>query len=269
MKQKTSFLPVAVICLVIASLLYVFAPRGEGFFSVLNFIIRPVLSPFGVLGTNHLSELDTVKAENRKLLEKLITFQTIIVENNALRDQFQTTYPKSNLLVPARIVGGQSLVPLVNSFEVVILDKGRKDGVVVGQAVVVGKYLVGKVERVSEYGSRAMLVGNPSFSLRVKIIPKDLEAQTVSFPLGLLKGKSAGQMDVENVLLSEKISVGDMVVSVGDEDEDGIGIMPDLIVGSVGSVDKKPSALFQSAQISPGIKLSNKNMVFVVTGAQR
>jgi rod shape-determining protein MreC len=68
-----------------------------------------------------------------------------------------------------------------------------------------------------------------------------------------------------NVVLSEKLEKDDLVRTKGDVDERGQGFPPDLIVGKIISVNKQPSALFQSAEVKSLVDFSRLSTVFVIT----
>lgn len=70
-------------------------------------------------------------------------------------------------------------------------------------------------------------------------------------------------MILDNVLLSETLKVGDVVLTNGDIDQNGKGLPPDLIVGKITSVDKNPSALFQKADVVSFVDFSKLSTLFV------
>ena len=71
---------------------------------------------------------------------------------------------------------------------------------------------------------------------------------------------------LENVLLSDKLQTGDTVISKGDIGKDGEGFPPGLVVGRIISVNKKASALFQSAEVESLVDVTRLKMVFVMSG---
>lgn len=255
MKRQSNFLPIAIVCLGIAALLYFFQVSFvvRGVEVVAGTITRPFWGFF--TPRQETPEIAKLREENKTLFAQLLKFKNQEAENKALLDQFQTMYPKSQSLLPSRVVGAPSFIPGITSPEVLIIDKGSSDGVKKGQAVVLKEYLVGIVDVVGTYGSRVLLTTNPGVSLRVK---------TTQGALGLLKGKGNGQMSVENVLLSENLSPNDGVSTFGDLNEEGNGMPPDLIIGTISSVDKKPSNVFQSSEVKSPLGTLDFSVVFVV-----
>lgn len=195
------------------------------------------------------SALEKLKKENSDLLSQLAEKKSLETEVAALRDQFQTPYPKSTDLLAAKIIASPSFLPGVSQPSHLILNRGAKDKVKVGQAVVYKNNLVGKIVSVSENLSDVALLTSLDISLTVKTV-----STNNSSALGVVRG-TGGEMVLENVLLSEKISTSDLVVTKGEGD---------LIVGKIEAVEKKPSALFQTAKVKSLLDFSKLSTVFVV-----
>lgn len=182
--------------------------------------------------------------ENLELLSRVADFEKIKKENAALSDQFQTAYPQSIQLLKADIIGAPGFF---------ILNKGLKDNLKIGMAVVVKDNLVGVISQVSANLSKVNLINNSSFSFTAK---------TQNGVLGLVKG-GGGNLILDNILSSENIMEGELVLTKGDINSDGIGIPPDLVVGKITSVEKNPSSLFQKTQIASFVNFANLSFVFV------
>jgi rod shape-determining protein MreC len=175
----------------------------------------------------------------------------------ALRDQFQTTTPSSRKLLPASIVGFKGIIQGSSAPSELIIDKGRSDAVVVGQVVMYKDTVIGTISKVSEHLSRITVVSHADSSFTGKT------AKTNA--LGVIEGQGNGVMLLKNVVLSEKLRVGDLVLTKGDVDLDGKGYPPDLIVGKIVKIERKPSALFQSAEVRSTVNFSKLTDVFVIT----
>lgn len=256
MRRRENFIPLFVILFICACVLYLFSstPLVRVVGNVAWYIVSPITSLWYHEGS--LTPTQKLQQQNAQLLQQIAHLKDIEQENKALKDQFQTEYPKSYGLLPAKVVGAPSFVPGVHNPLVFIINKGSKDGVQVGQAVVVGNTLIGKVAVASDVGAKVLLVTHGSFSLRVKTAN--------SQALGVLKGEGGSSMIIENVLLSESISTGDVVVTYGDVNEKGFGIPEGLVVGKIISIDKKPSAVFQMAKLISPLDFSRIFTVFVI-----
>lgn len=197
------------------------------------------------------------------MIDKQVNLFELEQENKALRDQFQTVSPASIKLLPARIVGAPKFLPGISLPEYFVIDKGKSDGVKTGQAVIYKNMIVGKITTVSEHLSKILLVTSPSSSFTVKAVSLGKESEEV---LGVARGIENGEIIMEKVVLSDTLTIGDLVVTKGDIDEKGIGYPANMVVGKIVSIDKKPSALFQSARVRNLIDFSKLTVVFLFNG---
>lgn len=257
MQRRNSF-PIfiifAIFCVVLLILSSVFRVSFPGFLDTLVLNIQKSVLPIQQRQTekNPTEEIQTLakKIKDQQVLER---------ENKALRDQFQTTTISSVNLLAAKVVGAPGFIPGISLPEFLILDKGSDEGVSVSQPVVYKDNLIGIIETVSKHASRVVLISSKQFSTTARIPKKD------AFISGVAKGQGSGHIILDNVLLSEKIENGSIVTTGAEQELDGSGIPPDLVIGKVYSVEKKPSALFQTASLQSLIDPIQLSMVFVVT----
>src|SRR3989344_4912296 len=115
------------------------------------------------------AELRKIKEEHARLSEKLIEFQRLKGDNEALRSQFETAETKKFNLLPARVIGflGRFSSPVS-----LIIDRGQRHGVKVGMAVVLQNNLVGKIIQVSPSYSQVILPLNEKLSPGELILTK-------------------------------------------------------------------------------------------------
>jgi rod shape-determining protein MreC len=198
------------------------------------------------------SRIKKLQDKNLELLSQVSAFEKLKKDNAALSDQFQTSYPKSAWLLKADIVGAPSFVPGLSVPNIFILNKGTGNGVQKGCAVIVKNNLVGVISQVSANLSKAETVNNSSFSFTAK---------TQNGVVGVLKGGNT--LTLDNILLSENVKAGELVLTKGDLNGNGIGIIPDLVVGKITSVERNPSDLFQKARVESFVNFTNLDSVFV------
>lgn len=261
MKKRESIFPIFLLFLILSITIFVLSKNGilSGASDILDSTVYPVQKSIfdlsGLVFKRENDEIKKLKSENKELYWKLQAFQNLEKENAALKDQFQTTYPKSNNLLPAVVISAPSFMPdLVADF--VIIDKGERDKVKAGQAVVFKNNLVGRVSKTSKGRSVVTLLINKNFVFAAK------DSKTGA--LGVIKGKGNEDIIFENILVSDDLRVSDIVLTKGDINLDGTGILADLIVGKIASIDKKPSALFQTAKIESLVDFTKLSTVFVV-----
>ena len=255
MQKQNRLLPIVSILLVVALFVYLF-----GYTVMAHLFTWVVTGPQKSFSTIVFKEQPTsiiqrLTAENETLRKQLKDLQVLKQDNKALRDQFETTNPAPEKLLPGTVIGAPGFIPSINTPEYLVLDKGKKDGVFIGQAVVYKDNLVGKIDTVTPLTSRVMLLTKKGMSFTVKILGTEI--------LGVVNGDENEEIRLENVLLSENLKIGDIVVSKGDSDEKGNGIPAGLIIGKLVSIDKKPSNLFQSARIKSFVPFTSLTKVFM------
>ncbi len=198
------------------------------------------------------SEIDSLKAENKKLREELVQLDALKKDNEALRSQFMDTVISSQKLLPAKVIGFRGSLDNPTTF---ILDQGEKSGIKKGMAVITERLLVGKVGDITPWNSEAILVTNKNFTT-LGITSKDNSSGIIT-----------GQEDFiifEKVVITDSLSKGDTVLTRGELDPKGSGIPADLIIGKVDSVSKSETKPFQSAVVKSLINFNKLKTVFVV-----
>ena len=209
------------------------------------------------LGVGTDRQIDDLKKQNLDLTKKIVDQEKILADNKALRDQFSVQYPKSQQLLEAHVISSPSFIPGVTFVENLIVDKGQKDGLKPGMAVVYKDNLVGKIQEVSDNTSKIMLITNSSFS----VISQTLQTRAQ----GVVKGQGGGEMILDNVILSQQLSQNDFVLTKGEGDLSS-GIMPSLVIGKILSVNKNASDLFQIAKVKSLLDFSHLSTVFIIKG---
>jgi len=259
MKRKENFFPiffvVAFLCIIILILslsgnlkfLSSFLEKGTSAVQGITFHVFRSL-PF----ISEDSKIKDLRDENLNLLSKIVDAEKLKRENQALSDQFQTSYPPSYKLLKADVIGAPGFVPGVSQPLNLILNKGSKDNLKVGLAVVVKNNLVGTIVSVSENLAKVNTINNPSSSFTSK---------AENGAEGIVKGGAS--LTLSNVLLSENVKVSEIVLTYGDVDFNGIGIPADLVVGKIISVERNPSDLFQKAKLESFVDFGKLSTVFV------
>jgi rod shape-determining protein MreC len=190
--------------------------------------------------------LSQVQKENDQLRTQLTKMKEIERDNKALHDQFQTSDPDAATLLPATIIGSQP--------NALLIDKGDRDKIQVGDIVVVKDNLIGRVAKTTAHVSQVMLLTDPSISFTAQTVNTDTTGIIRSFN---------GAIVLANVVLADKLQKGDTVITKGDVDTKGNGYPPNLIIGKIISVDKQASSLFQAAKIQSLVDTSSLRIVFV------
>jgi rod shape-determining protein MreC len=179
-------------------------------------------------------------------LQRLIALES---ENNYLKA----------LLKSSRQVKGRTLIaellsvdfePFVNQ---VILNKGSRDGVYMGQPVLDATGVMGQVVQVGPITSRVLLINDPHSGIAVQDVRNGIRAMVVgdsySGKLRLLYLPKTADVKVDDIFLTS---------GLGDRYPEGYP------VGKVISVKKDPAQLFAEVYLQPSAHLDSSRQVLLI-----
>lgn len=191
------------------------------------------------------SERDQLKLENLYLQSELGTADRV----KALA-AFQTHSPSR--YVAARII----LTATTSASKIVILDRGSNSEVEKGMAVITPDGIVGKIIDAFPTASQALLVTDPEFAAGVVSQKNHVK--------GILRGAGSGKCRIENVQAEEKVDVGEMFFTSGDD-----RIFPrGLPVGKADVV--KDGTQFKEILLYPsGLQAGPEEVLIVVSGVHQ
>ena len=108
--------------------------------------------------------------ELNKLREKKLTNDFLILENKRLRELINESSQSEDIFAKVLIDKNS---PYLKS---IILNKGSKDNVKIGMAIVDDSYLIGKIIEVNYTNSRALLLSDLNSKIPVLLEPLDIHA---------------------------------------------------------------------------------------------
>lgn len=260
MKRQTNFF---LLFFILLSAFLLLVSKYSPVYSLSGFVQKIILLPkpfFYSLKTRLFSskknlspeQAEKLAAENASLLLKLVDYETLKKDNQALKSQLENSAVKSYDLLPARVIGflGRFDFP-----SVLIIDQGEENGVKLGMAIVYENNLVGVVAKVSKNVSQVMLPGNENFSL---------VGRTVSGKAtGVIKGKQDFIL-FDRIPITDELSDGDLVITAGDMNKPEYQIASGFVVGKILAVNKTESKPFQNAKIASLLDYARIQRVFVV-----
>ena len=187
--------------------------------------------------------------EDLRLLQaKTEKMASLTAENNRLRDLLGSAAKLQDNVLVAELVG---VDPDPEKHEVII-DKGSRDAVFVGQPVVDAQGLMGQVIEVSLVTSRVLLISDESHSVPVQVVRSNLRL--------IAEGTGSGLLQVMHVQDTADIKTGDLLVSSGLGRAFPVGYP----VGVVSRVEHDPGKPFALVTAVPSAHLNRTRHVLLV-----
>ncbi|TAN45715.1 MAG: rod shape-determining protein MreC [Nitrospirae bacterium] len=184
---------------------------------------------------NCVDENNKLKNEHAVLLAERQHYTEIIQENIRLKEVLALRAQEHSFVTAAKVIskGYDRLLNLV------IIDKGRKDGIEKGMAAITPKGLAGKIYSVKEDYSELLLLKDANFSAAVRLQNSRTE--------GVISGTGHSLCALNYIPPEENVEAGEVVVTSG---LDGV-FPPGLFVGVVGSIKKEGVEFFQHIEVMP------------------
>jgi len=160
--------------------------------------------------------------------------------------EFREKMPTST--VAAQVIGQDP----TSWFKSVTINKGEKDGVLKGMAVISPEGVVGQILKTSPDYSTVLLMTD--YNSAIDAIVQRTRAKAI------VEGKEENRCQLKYLLRTEEVAAGDLVITSGLG-----GIFPKgLTIGEVRSVDKKGHGVFQYADLVPSVDLTKLEEVLIL-----
>lgn len=251
------------IILFLSALSLLVNPSGErGFFrkvaldaiGPLENVVNTSMKGVGTIWNRYIF-LVGLEKENRKLREDLSLLRSRINAYNETRLEYgrlkQLMGMRQNLSSPAitaKVVGRER----ASVFKTVLINRGSLDGLTVGLPVLATEGIVGRIIEVSWNVSTVLLLVD--YNSNIDALVQNARAQ------GILHGSGRKACELKYVQRSEDVRRGDLVVSSGLA-----GVFPKgLPLGTVISIDKGKTGLFQKIRVVPVVDVSKLEEVLVI-----
>ena len=118
---------------------------------------------------NLYEEYNSIRIENKNLKQKSLSDNFLKLENEKLRNLINERI-NSNEILAKVIIDKES--PFLKS---IVLNKGTKDNVKIGMAIVDGVYLVGQIIEVNYTNSRALLLSDLNSKIPSVLAPQNVQ----------------------------------------------------------------------------------------------
>lgn len=196
----------------------------------------------------NLIQNERLKKEIDLLRQKLNATNEIYLENRRLRDLLSFKQNSSYKVIAARVIGRSA-----DSWSsVIIIDKGRYNGIKRGMTVITYLGLVGRVIETTESTSKIMLINDPNLGVSC-IVQRSRQE-------GLVSGNLGGSLIMKYLPKEADIKVSDVIITSGLTD----AYFKGLLVGRVVEVGEEFSGLTRYAIVKPAVNLSSIEEVLII-----
>lgn len=207
--------------------------------------IRDTFSSHDALVKENLA----LKASQLRLKAQVQRLLAIELENNQLKALMQSSAQVQGQVLIAQLLA-VATDPFVNQ---VILDKGHKDKVFVGQPVLDAHGVMGQVIQVGALTSRILLINDSHSGVPVQVARNGIRAIAVG-------DSYTGKLRLMNVQQTADVRVGDVLITSGLGEHYPEGYP----VGQVTSVDRDPGLQFATIGVEPAAHLDRSRGVLLV-----
>ncbi len=201
--------------------------------------------------------LVNLEKENRMLKQRVNELQAenhrmeeIRLANERLKQLLQFRGENSLSMIGAEVIGQDPS----SWFKSVTVDKGERDGVKKGMAVISPVGVIGQILKTAPHYATVLLITD--YNSAVDSIVQRTRAKAI------VEGKGENRCELKYLLRTDEVAVGDAVVTSGL----GGNFPKGLMVGEVKNVDKKGHGVFQHAELAPSVDMTQLEEVFIIMG---
>lgn len=199
---------------------------------------------------------EALRRENIRLQTELLQTRarlqvqdTLIAQNARLNGVLNTTLSNTHHLMLAKVIGTDSN-PLK---QVVILNKGKKEGVQIGQTVIDENGILGQIINVYDNTSRLLLITDEQQSVAVVVARTGQKAMVSG-------GGMPDSLSLDYIFKTADVKVGDELVSSGL----GGRIPAGYKVGTVAAIDTTHTDNFADIRVTPAANFLRSDFVLVL-----
>lgn len=186
--------------------------------------------------------------DEKELAQLKARIVSLTEENLRQKKLLGSPLPKNWQFLNAKVIGIGN--------EILTINVGREDGVRGGMVAVDGTTYVGKVKHLTERMAQISLPTSLDEKLAVKIVSSTDGNLVVG--RGLTVGRGQGKMKVEQILSSEVVEKGCLVLVMVEEG--------DLLVGEIEEVVEQKGEVFKTASIKRLFNPDELETIFLIRG---
>ncbi|MCX7831993.1 MAG: rod shape-determining protein MreC, partial [Actinobacteria bacterium] len=180
----------------------------------------------------------------------ILEAEAIRRENEELRKMLGVIRSQGEKVVTAEVIAvNQEL-----SGKFYMINKGKKDGVDVNQAVLTADGVFGKIYSAGENSAVVIPINHPLSAVSARI--------SETGELGIVEGSVNGNLYLKLIPKESQASIGMIVVTSGFG-----GVYPkNMLVGTIKRVKEDPNRLDLEIEVGPACDFDSVDFVMVVTG---
>lgn len=191
------------------------------------------------------------------LNETAVLMETLEAKNKALEKENSDLRLALNFKTKNRfnLLGAEVVAKNIQAIDqVVVLNRGQKDGVRVEQPVIYGEgVLIGKIIKVEDDISFARLLNDNQSKIAATITNSDRS-------LGVVEGGYGLSIKMNFIPRNENVAIGDQIITSGIE----MSIPSGLIIGKVAAIENESYQPFQQAVITPVAEYQKVSVVNII-----
>lgn len=221
-------------------------PFQEGVTRTMHFCVRMWRQYFYLVGVRE--ECDRLKGMLAKAEMEKSRYLESELASQRLRKLLEMKSEVPHRMLPAKVVG---LDPS-GWFKTILINRGTRDGVSKGMAVITSGGIVGRIIGASRRHAKVLLIVDRSSAI------DGLVQRTRS--RGIVEGETSESCRFKYVVRKADIKIEDTVISSGLD-----GLFPKgLRVGAISEISKPSSGLFQEVKVRPFVDFTKLEEVLVV-----
>jgi len=199
--------------------------------------------------------LANLEKENRALKKRMAELQEenhrireMKLANERLREFLSFREKNSPSMIGAEVIGQDPS----SWFKSITIDKGERDGVKKGMAVVSPAGVIGQILKTAPGYATVLLITD--YNSAIDSIVERTRAKAI------VEGMGENRCQLKYLRRAEEVALGDVVVTSGL----GGNFPKGLMVGEIKKVDKKGHGVFQFAELVPSVDMTQLEEVFVI-----
>ncbi len=259
-------IPTVIILLLLSSLILIsLRVKERSGVAFMDGLLMEICSPFQKGSTFVINKIKGIwegylflvrlHRENEQLKKKIAELQRenaqmreAVLAHERLQKLLQFRETAASTVVVAEVVGRDPS----SWFKSITINKGEKDGVRKGMAVISSEGAIGQILKIAPSHSVVLLITD--YNSALDAIVQRTRAKAI------VEGRGENRCQLKYLLRAEDVAVGDKVITSGLVGNFPKGVM----IGEVRKIDKKGHGIFQYAELVPSVDFTRLEEVLVV-----